>query len=216
MSRRFALALGALIAVAACAGPAVTPSPAPASSVIAPTATVAPTSIAATPVASPSSVPTPALPVAFASRVYGYSIVVPGGWAVGSAVLPWDAASSPGHTDPVVDKFASPSDVSAFAFAGPVTVDLAGFVEDTIAWTVRDHGDTCPATAPEKIEPIEIGGEPGMLLSWNCGILINDAVLVREGTGFVLVMRDPSVAAATDPADRAILEVLLDSITFPT
>jgi hypothetical protein len=211
VSRRFALTLGALIALAACAGPAVTPSPAPASSLIAPTATVA-----ATPVARPSSVPTPALPVAFTSRVYGYSIVVPAGWAIGPAALQWDAASSPGHTDPVVDKFASPADVSAFAFAGPVTVDLTGFVQATIAWTVRDHGDTCPATGPEKTEPIEIGGEPGMLLSWNCGILVNDAVLVRGGTGFVLVMRDLSIAAATDPADRAILEVLLDSITFPT
>lgn len=203
MSRCFALALGVVVFLAACAGPAVTSSPSPAS-------------VAATPVARPSSVPTPALPVAFTSRVYGYSIVVPGGWAVGPAALHWDAASSPGHSDPVVDKFASPSDVSAFAFAGPVTVDLAGFVKATIAWTVRDHGDTCPATAPEKIEPIEIGGEPGMLLSWNCGILVNDAVLVRDGTGFVLVMRDPSVAAATDPADRALLEALLNSVKFPT
>ena len=81
---------------------------------------------------------------------------------------------------------------------------------------MRDHGETCPASGPETTEPIKIGREAGALLSWDCGILINMAVLVRDGTGFVLVMRDPDVHAATDAADRAILEELLDSVTFPS
>lgn len=158
--------------------------------------------------------PTPASPVAFASTVYDYSLIVPAGWAIGPATVPWDAASAPGATAPSVDKFISPSGMSAFVYAGPVNVDLAGFVRDNIAWTVRDHGDTCPAAVPESTEPIEVGGEPGMLLLWDCGILINSALLVRDGTGFVMVMRDINVKGAKDAADRAILEALLDSVTF--
>ena len=75
---------------------------------------------------------------------------------------------------------------------------------------------TCPATAPETTEPIQIGGQAGVLLSWNCGILINEALTIRNDTGFVFVMRDTGVQAATDPDDRAIFETLLDSVKFPT
>ena len=55
-----------------------------------------------------------------------------------------------------------------------------------------------------------------MLLSWDCGILINQALLIRDGTGFVFVMSDPGVQAATDATDRALLEGLLDSVTLPS
>ena len=139
---------------------------------------------------------------------------MPTGWVIVPATVPWDAASSPGAIDASVDQFVSPSGLSAFAFAGPVSVDLAGFVDDNIAWTVRDHASTCPAAVPESTEAIEVGGEPGMLLSWDCGILINQALVVRDGTGFVMVVRDPNVEAAKDATDRAILEALLDSVVF--
>lgn len=213
MSRALVSALVALLALAGCGQSTTSPS------LVAPSATVVPTvtpaaTVAATPVPTATSLPTAALPTTFTSLLYEYTIVVPAGWPTGAAMIRWDAASSPGDDDSSVDKFAGPAGLSAFAFAGPVRVDLAGFVKETIAWTVRDHGDTCPATAPEVTEPIEIGGEPGMLLSWDCGILINEALLVRKGTGFVVVIRDLDVKAATDPADRAILQALLDSITF--
>ena len=42
------------------------------------------------------------------------------------------------------------------------------------------------------------------------------AVTIRNDTGFVFVMRDTGVQAATDPDDRAIFETLLDSVKFPT
>jgi hypothetical protein len=103
-----------------------------------------------------------------------------------------------------------------FAHAAPETVDLDRFVKDNIAWTVRDHGDTCPAKRPETTEPIEIGDEPGMLLSWNCGILINQALAIRDRTGYVFVLRDTAVPAASDPADRALFQGILDSVTFGT
>ena len=149
--------------------------------------------------------------LAFTSLLYDYSITLPADWQVGAAMLQWDGASAPGHDDGSVDKFAGPSTVSVVGYVGPVTVDLDGFAKDNIAWTVHDHGDTCPAKDPETTESIQIGGESGVLQSWNCGILINEALIVHDGMGYVFVMRDPGVAAATDASDRALFEDLLDS-----
>ena len=212
MSGRLALTLVVVLAIAACAGPSVSPSPA--ATVVAspsPAATVAPAPPTAT-VALAS--PTAALPVRFSSPLYGYEIVVPAGWAIGPAMLRWDAASAPSADANTVDKFVTPSGMSVFAYAGPTTLDMAGFVDAYNAWTVRDHGTTCHFSAPEKTEPIEIDGQPATLLLWDCGILINVAVVVRDDVAFVLVMRDPRVRSTTDPADRAILDALLASVVF--
>ena len=129
-------------------------------------------------------------------------------------MLRWDGASAPGDEDAAVDKLAGPSTLSAFVFAGPTNADLGEFVQSTIQWTVRDHGDTCPETTPEVTAPIEIGGKPGMYLAWNCGILINHAITVHDGMAFTMVMRDPGIPAATDQKDRALLQELVDAVTF--
>ena len=214
MSNRPVLCFVALVFVAACSGSSVSPSLAPASMPATAAASQPPSAALATPGVTLSP-PADSTPVTFTSPLYSYSITLPAGWSVGAAMLRWDGASAPGNDDGTVDKFVSPSTVSTFAFAGPIRADLDQFVKDNIAWTVRDHGDTCPATAPETTEPIQIGGEDGMLLSWNCGILINQALAIRDGTGFVFVMRDPGVQAATDATDRALLEDLLNSVMLP-
>lgn len=211
MSKKPVLFFVALVALAACSGQSGGPSSPPATVAVTPEVTQAPTTAATVkPAATATS------PATFTSPLYGYTITLPPDWAAGAAMLPWDGKSAPGHEEPTVDKFGGPQSATAWAQAAPVTVDLDRFVNDTIAWTVRDHGDTCPATAPEKTEPIEIGGEAGTLLSWDCGILINQALLVRNGTGYVFVMRDFAVPAATDPADRALFESLLNAVSFPS
>ena len=211
MWTKLVLCLVALV-VAACSGSSVTSSstaaPAPATAV----PSEAPSAVVTTP-ASPSAAPTPA---SFTSPLYAYSVTLPAGWNVAPAMLRWDGASAPSSDASEVDKFASPATLSIFGFAAPVKSDMTTFVKQNIAWTVRDHGDTCPARTPEKTEPVKIGGEDGMLLSWDCGILINQALLVSRGIGYVFVMRDPGVHAATDVADRAILDGLLASVTLPT
>ena len=212
MSRKHFLSFITVVALAACSAQSGAPSSGPASVLVTPGATEVPTPA---PTTAPAAA-TAATPVAFTSLLYGYSVTLPAGWNVGAAMLRWDGASSPGHDDGSVDKFVSPATVSAWGFTGPVSGDLDQFVKDNIAWTVRDHGDTCPATKPEKTEPIQIGGDTGVLLSWNCGILINEALLVRGDTAVVFVMRDPAVPAATDPTDRALFEALLNSVTFAT
>ncbi|MEO8229596.1 MAG: hypothetical protein ABI628_07520 [Chloroflexota bacterium] len=83
-----------------------------------------------------------------------------------------------------------------------------------IAATAKFHGDTCPPK-PDAQDPIIIGGDPGILVAWNCGILINNALTVPNGVGYQFLLRDPAVHAATDPADRAVFLAMLESVQFP-
>ena len=199
MSRKLALCFVAPFFVVACS--AATP-------VVTSPATQAPPRVTPVPAAATSST--------FTSLLYDYSITLPAGWSAAAAMIHWDGASAPGNSDGSVDKLIGPQDLSAFAFAGPTALDLDAFVEDTIAWTIRDHGDTCPERTPQARERIMIGGQPGIFLAWACGILINQVITVHAGTAFTMVMRDPGVPTATDPQDRAILEELLDSVVFPS
>jgi hypothetical protein len=203
--------LAVALVVAACGG----------GSTAAPTATVAPTplpSLVATVEAAsptPSAAPTPSSsPTAFTSNTYGYSIMVPGGWTSIQAISKWDGKGAPSHDVPEADQFVGPAAASAWDFAAPTTKDLAGLVQQTITANAVDHGDTCPPV-PESQGPIQIGSEPGVLLEWNCGILINVAAAVHDGVGYVFGFRDPAVHAATDPVDRATFLELLESVKFP-
>jgi len=215
--------LGALLApalIVACSGPSSAAGGRP--SVQAPpasppsAATEGPTSAGTdTASAAPASAASAdASPTAFRSPLYKYTVTLPAGWAGGAAMLPWNGKSQSGHEEPDVDKFGGPSNASAWAFAGPTSLDLARFAKDRIEANSRDHSDNCPAQ-PEVSEPIEIGGETGAFLAWNCGILINQALIVRKGTAYAFLFRDFDVHAATDPNDRALFEQLLDSVTFP-
>ena len=211
MSKKLALCFAALV-VAACSGSSLSPSSAPASATTSAPGSAQPSSAAPT-LGSPSAAPSP---IAFDSPLYHYSITLPSGWGVGAAMLRWDGASAPGSDDRSVDKFASLATVSLFGYAGPVKSDLDQFVKDEIGWTGRDHADTCPTRVPTTTEAIQIGGKPGKLLTWDCGILIDQALVVSRRTGFVFVMRDPGVHATTDAADLALLHQLLDSVTLPS
>jgi hypothetical protein len=113
----------------------------------------------------------------------------------------------------VVDQFIGPADASSWAYAAPTTKVLASYVRATIEATLEDHADTCPA-APAAKDPIQIGGQPGTLLAWNCGILINQAVTVENGVGYFFGLRDLSVQAATNAADRKLFLGLLKSVQF--
>jgi hypothetical protein len=82
-----------------------------------------------------------------------------------------------------------------------------------VAWNARFHGDTCPAK-PHTSRSITVGGDPGILLAYDCGILINIAGTVHEGLGYWFGFRDPSVQAATDPVDRNAFLQILGSVRF--
>jgi hypothetical protein len=184
-------------------GPGGVPSPAP------------PTTVVTSPTVSPSAAASPSGPTVFTSPLYGYTVTVPAGWISAPAILRWDGKRQSGP-DAESDKFAGPESLSAWGFAGPFSGDLAGFVTDRIAANARDHADTCPVDALEINEPLQIGGQRWVLLGWNCGALINQAVTVRSGVAYAFIFRDLTVRAASDPADRAIFQSILDSVELPT
>jgi len=188
------------------AGPSIETSSSPLASAIASAMAATP---AATVAASASAGPT-----SFTSKIYGYSLTVPAGWTGVQASAAWDGNRAPGHEVPQADQFIGPAAASSWAYAAPTTKDLAGYVKERIAANAADHAATCPAT-PDAEDPIEVGGAPATLLAWNCGILINGAVTVYNGTGYLFGFRDPAVHAATNAADRAAFLQLLHSVRFP-
>jgi hypothetical protein len=210
---RPAASLTVAVVVAAC-GSGSTPAPiepsAPATSVItSPAATGQAASVA------PSAAPIPSSsPSAFTSRTYGYSLAVPAGWTTVQAMIPWDGKGAPGHDVAEVDQFISPSESSAWFYGAPTGKDLAGRIDETLPAQFAAHGDTCPAV-PESQDPIQIGGQAGVLLAYDCGILINIALTVRDGAAYHFGFRDPAIHAATDPTDRATFLSLLESVKFP-
>jgi len=150
----------------------------------------------------------------FASGVYRYALAVPAGWQAVAAKRAWDGSgAAPTHEDPDADEWSRPDGASVFAFAAPTRHHLTGYAREWIARTAAEHGDTCP-NPPAAREPVTIGGDSGVLLAWDCGILIDIAVAVHDGAGYAFVFRDPNVHAATDPADHETFVRLLRSVKF--
>jgi hypothetical protein len=141
-------------------------------------------------------------------------MTLPSGWTAVPASTAWDGTSGLSSTSAEVDQFMSSTPAAASGVAAPFDKKLPAYVLALIAWTAKYHGDTCPAT-PESQTPIKIGSEAGVLVAWNCGILINNALAVHNGIGYQFLFRDPTVHAATDPADQATFLAMLESVTFP-
>ena len=206
--------LVAVLLVGACSGagsPASQAAAEPSPVVSAPS--VSPSAVAASPKTSASPTPTASAAV-FESKTYGYSLIPPAGWSTIQATAKWDGQGAPFHDVPEADQFVSPGPASAWFFGAPTDKDLTARVAEAVAANAKEHGDTCPPV-PESQDPIEIGGEPGVLLAFDCGILINSAVAVHDGVAYVFGFRDPAVHAATSPADRAVFLGLLESVRFP-
>jgi len=193
------LAVSVVVLISACSSSAPTGSPPPAG----PTTTPPPAATAST---SPT-------PVVFASTRYRYSITLPVGWVATPASATWSGLGAPTIEDPAVDVFGPVGVGTAFGSAAPTTSPLAAWVADGIEKNSLFHSDTCPQK-PDSVEPVTIGGQPGMLESLNCGILINTAFTVVNGYGYRFGFRDPTVHAATDPADHAKFTTMLASVVF--
>jgi hypothetical protein len=157
--------------------------------------------------------PGPSAPNVFRSPLYGYSIVVPTGWRATPATVRWDGESAP-SLGPNVDQLAGPH-LIMLGYAGPFAGNLAAFVQDRIAASIRDHSDTCPSNALQLNQPTTIGGEPGVLLGLGCGARIDQAITVHDGVGYAFTIRDKAFSSTLDPQDLAIVQSMLDSLTFP-
>ena len=174
----------------------------------APTSTSTPGATATLP---PSSV---AASTTFTSAKYGYTLRLPAQWTGVSAVNKWDRRSGLDLESFEVDKFfSSVTGKGSYGVAGRWNGDLAAYTTFLIAFNQRTHGDTCPPK-PNTRNPVTIGDQPGVLLAYNCGILINIAATVHHGVAYQFVFRDGGVAAASDPADHATFLQILRSVHF--
>ena len=218
MSRALLASVFAVVVIC-CSACGSAPNPASSSSSAPSPATTAAASTSAlgqAATSNPGSTPAPIpaeTPWTFTSLEYPYSMALPEGWHAGAAIVKWDGVTQPGYDESSVDKFGGPVSASAFAFAGPTTMDLNAFATDRIAATYRDHGDTCKDPLEVK-EDTRVGADPAVFLAWNCGILINQVVVIHRGVGFSMVIRDLRVHAATDATDRRLLDTLLAGVTF--
>jgi hypothetical protein len=156
-----------------------------------------------------------AAPTTFTSTIYGYSVTVPAGWTSAPATHPWDGKSASSHEDPAADQWSSPGSPSSWALAAASRGNLGSYVKKGIAANFATHGDTCPEK-PAAQDPVAIGATPGVLVAWDCGILINIGFAVHNGVGYQFGFRDPAVHAASDAEDRATFVALLESVRWPT
>ena len=140
-------------------------------------------------------------------------MALPTDWTTIQAVAKWDGRSGLTYESAQVDQFAS-SGKNVSGVAARWNRDLAAYTRFWISWITRYHGQTCPVE-PNSRTAATIGGQPGVLLAYNCGILINQAITVHNGVGYDFLFRDPSVAAASNPADHAMFMTMLSSIRFP-
>lgn len=211
--RGWPLLMGLVLAGCASAGsPSTTTAPSMTSAAQAPSAVSSGSPI---PASAPPSTSAEATGSTFTSTLYGYTVAVPAGWSAQAATARWDGVSGLKSDSPQVDIWTSTGTQSSWGWAAPFAEDLKAYAAKEIADTAKYHGDTCPAS-PESQEQITVGGDPGMLIAWNCGILINIAVTVHDGTGYGFGFRDPAVQAATDPSDHATFLGLLESVLFPS
>jgi hypothetical protein len=162
--------------------------------------------------------PGPAVTRMFTSRHYGYTETLPARWRLArQATRQWHGTGGPGYDRPVVDLFAGPRGVQAWAIAAPTNKSLAAYAAATIRASRAAH----PCSRPQTSEAITIGGAPARLLGMICaphsGFLVEIAVTVRNGTGFVFASQNPPGATtATDRAtERAAFRNFLAGIRLP-
>lgn len=136
----------------------------------------------------------------FVSRHYGYAEALPAGWLFASqATRQWDGKGAPADTDSVVDLFAGPRGVEAWAYAAPTKENLASYAITTIHAAAAGH--PCPAD-PQTSRAITIGGAPARLMRMHCppgsGFLVELAVTIHHGTAFVFASQNRTGTTAGD------------------
>lgn len=97
----------------------------------------------------------------------------------------WDGKGASGHDTPFVDQFIGSAAPRAWANAAPTTRNLAAFAKERDAADAAEH--PCPVT-PETSDAITIDGEPGLVQAKDCGILVMNALTIRNGVGFVFYL----------------------------
>ena len=152
------------------------------------------------------------------SRHYGYTETLPAGWRLArQATRQWNGTGGPGYDGPVVDLFAGPRGVQAWAFAD---TNEGRIWRPTRPRIIRASRAAHPCSPPQTNQAITIGGAPARLLGMQCpagsGFLVEIAVTVHNGTGFVFASQTRAGGPKTRAnADRAAFRNFLAGIRLP-
>lgn len=169
----------------------------------------------APPQSSSSSHSVASTPKTFTSKTYGYTLSVPAGLTPRQAFAKWDGESELDGDSAQVDLMGHPGESKGVWIAAARSKrDLAADTAFAITWNAHYHGDYCPSR-PNMRDRVTIGGQPGVLLAYNCGILVNFAVTVDRGVEYWFTFVDRGLAAANNPSDRATFLKMLSSVRFP-
>jgi hypothetical protein len=154
-------------------------------------------------------------PRTFTSEAYGYTLTVPANWTSRQAYVKWDGKAELDGTSTAADLIGQPGETrGVWAAAARSKLDLAADAAFAIRWTTQVHGDYCPHR-PNMKNHVMVGSRPGILLAYNCGILVNLALTVDRGVEYWFSFVDHGVVAATDPADHATFMKMLGSVQLP-
>jgi hypothetical protein len=125
------------------------------------------------------------------------------------------AALDGAKTYSVVDLFQGPGGVQAWADAAPTKQNLPAYAARIIRQARAAH----PCSPPQTSQAITIGGAPARLLGMQCpegsGFLVEIAVTIHHGTGFVFTSQNSGTTGPVQPADRAAFSKFLAGIRLP-
>ena len=193
---RLPIALGSVVAIAACtAAPASSPDQPP----------------SVTAAASASASAPPDEPTTFTSEAYGYTLTLPAGWTATQAEGSWDPDVMPYPRQPGIDSFRGPAGLRGLMTSRPLapSEDLDTATDALITQLTED---------PICGEPLEradvtVADAPARLVRYHCvdGFDVFNVATVREGALYVF-----GYIAAEGDADgaRAAVDAILASISF--
>jgi hypothetical protein len=162
--------------------------------------TVSPSTVATSPAAataSPAASPSAAAGTPFQSAIYPYTIQLPDGWQ----------AHQPSSDE---DFFEGPDEMSLTIGSGKP--EPGQTVEDRVAANRLEFMDC--TTDPAGDAPIALGGEPGILWSFQCGSILGLAAnTIHAGVGYRLMVKLPDSAQAMARA-TALMDGFRTSFAF--
>lgn len=149
----------------------------------------------------------------FVSKMYRYSIVLPGEWMSRPASVPW-TGGPPRLTSPEIDLYVRASDGRAVTVSA-VPVRRSSTLRK---WT-RSFVDTAPAAAActtrGGLRPSTLGGAPALSFEGRCSGAAHDFVMaatVRGGRAYLLALVSPS--SYSGASDRRVFETVRRSFRF--
>jgi len=148
----------------------------------------------------------------FASRLYGYSVVVPPGWQTRPADSAWDGSGLEGRCPSEWDCLSGPSGEPSLATAA-ATVAAAVTLDQ---WRLRMHA-SAPAGCidSEQVTATTLGGAPAQIWTTTCedeGLHATKVVALHSGRGYMILFVSP-IAVGLE-MDRATLSSVLATFRF--